>query len=301
MSAKGESLTSGEYIRHHLESWQVHWDLSPVVRAPGEKASVIDFSVINLDSVFFSVFLGVFASFFMWRVARKATSGVPGRFQAAVEMLLEMVDSQAKSIIHNEQSRRFIAPMAFFVMIWVFLMNAMDFLPVDLLPAARQAMSADPEHAYLRFLPTADLSVPMGMAIFVLLLRFYYSAKVKGIGGWAHELVTAPFGTSKNPIFWLLLAIVNLSMQIIEFLANTVSHGMRLFGNMYAGELVFLLIALMGGAFVFNPAQAGFWLGAGHILAGSIWAIFHILIVSLQAFIFMMLTLIYLGQSHDSH
>lgn len=298
MSAEDQALTAGDYIRHHLQNLQVGWDMSPV--QSGGKASIVDFSIINIDTVFFSVVLGVVACFVMWRAARKATSGVPGRFQAAIELLLEMVDGQAKSIIHNEQSRKFIAPMAMFVMIWVFLMNAMDFLPVDLLPVLWQTMTSD-SHAPLRFLPTADLSVPMGMAIFVLLLRFYYSIKVKGLGGWTHELVTAPFGTSKNPIAWLILAIVNVSMQIIEFLANTVSHGMRLFGNMYAGELVFLLIALMGGAFVFNPGQVGFWLGAGHVLAGSIWAIFHILIVTLQAFIFMMLTLIYLGQSHDAH
>lgn len=301
MSAEGSALTSGEYIRHHLENWQIHWDASPVVHQAGEKASIINFSVANLDSVLFSAILGVLGCFVMWLAARKATSGVPGRFQAAVELLAEMVNNQAKDIIHNEKSRQYIVPMAMFVMVWVFLMNAMDFLPVDLLPVLRQWVSSDPANAYLRVVPTADLSVTMGMAVFVLLLRFYYSVKVKGLGGWGHELISAPFGTSKNPVFWLLLAIVNLLMQIIEFLANTVSHGMRLFGNMYAGELVFLLIALMGGAFVLNPTEIGFWLGAGHVVAGLVWAIFHILIVTLQAFIFMMLTLIYLGQAHDSH
>ena len=126
-----------------------------------------------------------------------------------------------------------------------------------------------------------------------------YSIKIKGLGGWAHELVTAPFGTSKNPVFALILGVVNLLMQIIEYVAKTVSHGMRLFGNMYAGELVFMLIALMGGAAAMS--LSGVLLPVGHIIAGSIWAIFHILIITLQAFIFMMLTLIYLGQAHEAH
>ena len=139
----------------------------------------------------------------------------------------------------------------------------------------------------------------MGLSLAVLLICLYYNVKIKGLGGWAHELVVAPFGTSKNPIFALLLGIVNLSMQLIEFVAKTVSHGMRLFGNMYAGELLFLLIALLGGAFTLS--FGGFVLAALHIFAGTVWAIFHILIIILQAFVFMMLTLVYVGQAHDSH
>jgi F0F1-type ATP synthase, subunit a len=147
--------------------------------------------------------------------------------------------------------------------------------------------------------PTADLSTTLGLSFAVLVLCLYYSVKIKGLGGWGHELVTAPFGTSKNPVFALILGVVNLLMQIIEYVAKTVSHGMRLFGNMYAGELVFMLIALMGGAAAMS--LSGALLPVGHIIAGTIWAIFHILVITLQAFIFMMLTLIYLGQAHEAH
>ncbi len=153
------------------------------------------------------------------------------------------------------------------------------------------------QHAFQRVVPTADLSTTLGLSVSVLLVCIVYSLKIKGLGGWSHELVTAPFGA--NPILWP----INFLMQIIEFVAKTVSHGMRLFGNMFAGELVFMLIALMGGvwAWQFNPLSGGFWLGIGHVIAGSVWAIFHILIITLQAFIFMMLTLIYVGQAHDAH
>ena len=289
-AANGQS--AGDYIVHHLTHLQT-----------GLPKSLVDFSVINFDSVFFAAVVGVLGCWLMWRAARKATSGVPGRFQAAVEILVEMVDSQAKSIVHNAHSRKLVAPLALTVFVWIFLMNAMDLLPVDLLPAIWSglfgATGHDPHHAYLRVVPTADLSMTMGLSLGVLLLSLFYNVKIKGVGGWAHELVVAPFGTSKNPIFALLLGIANFSMQMIEFVAKTVSHGMRLFGNMYAGELIFLLIALMGGAFTLS--LGGIALGVGHVVAGTVWAIFHILIITLQAFVFMMLTLVYIGQAHDSH
>ncbi|HWV19166.1 MAG TPA: F0F1 ATP synthase subunit A [Rhodocyclaceae bacterium] len=279
-----QAPTSGEYIIHHLAH----------NNSLGHKqSSLLDFSVVNYDTLFISLALGLFTVFLLWLGARKATSGVPGRFQGFVEMMVEMVADQAKGIIHDEKSRQFIAPMALTVFVWVFFMNAMDFLPVDLLPMIFQGVTGD-HHAYLRVVPTADLNATLGLSLGVLLLCLFYNVKIKGAGGWAHELVCAPFGTSRNPIFALLLGVVNFSMQIIEFVAKTVSHGMRLFGNMYAGELIFMLIALMGGSATFG----GF---IGHVLAGSVWAIFHILIVVLQAFVFMMLTLVYLGQAHESH
>jgi F-type H+-transporting ATPase subunit a len=289
-AAGGQS--AGEYIVHHLTHLQNS--------AP---KSLVDLSVINFDSIVFAVLTGALGCWLLWRAARKATAGVPGRFQAAVEILVEMVDSQAKGIVHNAHSRRLVAPLALTVFVWIFLMNAMDLLPVDWLPAlwagAYGAAGHDPHHAYLRVVPTADLSMTMGLSVSVLLLCLFYNVKIKGVGGWAHELVVAPFGTSKNPIFAVLLGVANFSMQIIEFVAKTVSHGMRLFGNMYAGELIFLLIALMGGAFTLS--LGGFLLGLGHIVAGTVWAIFHILIITLQAFVFMMLTLVYVGQAHDAH
>ena len=268
--------------------------------APG---SPVDFSVFSFDSLFFSILTGVIGCFFLWRAARKATSGVPGRFQAAVELLVEMVDSQAKGIVHNAKSRKLVAPLALTVFVWIFLMNAMDLLPVDLLPWIWErvygAAGGDPHHAYLRVVPTADLSITMGLSVGVLVTCLIYNVKIKGMGGWAHELVTAPFGTSKNPVAALVLGVVNLAMQLVEFLAKTVSHGMRLFGNMYAGELIFLLIALLGGAW--SMSALGVTLAVGHIILGTVWAIFHILIITLQAFVFMMLTLVYIGQAHDAH
>jgi F-type H+-transporting ATPase subunit a len=285
-------MSAGDYIVHHLTFLQN--------RKPG---NVVDFSVFNFDSLFWGILLGVITCFFLWQAARKATPGVPGRFQAAVEMMVEMVDTQAKGIVHNATSRKFASPLALTVFIWITLMNAMDLLPVDLIPYIWQriygASGHEPEHAYMRVVPTADLSMSMGLSVSVLLICLFYNIKIKGVGGWAHELVTAPFGTSKNPVFALLLGIVNLAMQLVEFVAKTVSHGMRLFGNMYAGELLFLLIALLGGAFTLSVT--GLVLAALHIFAGTVWAIFHILIILLQAFVFMMLALVYIGQAHDSH
>ena len=281
MSAEN-APTAGEYIVHHL----THLQNQPM-------QGVIDFSVFNLDSIFWGVALGLIGSLLLWSAARKATSGVPGRFQAAVEILVEMVDNQAKGIVHNAQSRKLVAPLALTVFVWIFLMNSMDFLPVDLFHGLFAVTGLDHSIHYFRVVPTADLSSTLGLSTSVLLICLFYNIKIKGIGGWFHELTTAPFGA--HPILWP----INFAFQMIEFVAKTVSHGMRLFGNMYAGELIFMLIALMGSAAAMS--LSGILLPIGHIIAGSIWAIFHILIVALQAFIFMMLTLVYIGQAHDAH
>ena len=284
--AAGTGPTAGEYIGHHL----THLQNKPM-------KGVVDFSVYNYDSIFWATLIGVVMTYFLWKAARSATSGVPGRFQAAVEILVEMVDNQSKSIIHNAESRKFVSPLALTVFVWIFALNAMDFLPVDLIPRIWEAIFGaaghDPHHAYMRVVPTADLSTTLGLSTSVLLICIYYNIKIKGLGGWVHELFCAPFGA--HPLLW----IPNFVMQMIEFAAKTVSHGMRLFGNMYAGELLFMLIALMGGAAALS--LSGIMLTIGHIIAGSIWSIFHILIVALQAFIFMMLTLVYVGQAHDAH
>jgi len=277
MSAAENAPTAGEYIGHHLTHLQNQ-----------KMAGVVDFSVFNLDSLIWSVLLGVIGCFLLWRAAKSATSGAPGRFQAAVEILVEMVDTQAKGIIHNADSRKLVSPLALTVFVWVFLMNSMDFLPVDLFHGIFSATGLDHTIHYFRVVPTADLSSTLGLSVSVLLICVYYNIKIKGLGGWFHELTTAPFGA--HPILWPF----NFVFQMIEFVAKTVSHGMRLFGNMYAGELIFMLIALMG--------STATWWGFGmHVVAGSIWAIFHILIVLLQAFIFMMLTLVYIGQAHEGH
>ena len=294
MAAEATAPSSSDYIVHHL----THWQNKP-------QTEIVDFSVFNIDSIIFSVALGVLGCFFLWQAARKATSGVPGRFQAAVEILIEMVDAQAKSIVHNATSRKMVAPLALVVFVWIILLNGMDLLPLDLLPLIWEkiyvAAGHDPHHAFLRIVPTADLSVTMGLSFSVLIICLIYNVKIKGIGGWSHELVTAPFGTSKNPVFALLLGVANFAMQMIEFVAKTVSHGMRLFGNMYAGELLFMLIALLGGAWALSFDPGSLALLLLHVVAGWAWAVFHILIIVLQAFVFMMLTLVYIGQAHDAH
>ena len=264
--------TSTEYILHHLG----HLSTS-------HQKSIIDFTILNIDTVFWSILMGIVGLTLMIVAAQRATSGVPGRFQALVEMIFELVNDQSKNIVHGD--RTFIAPLALTVFVWVLLMNSLDFLPVDLFAAFFRLFDMEP---HFRVVPTADLNGTLGMATAVLLLMLYYNVKIKGLGGFLHELFCAPFGS--HPALWL----ANFGLNLIEFVAKTVSLGMRLFGNMYAGELVFLLIALLG--------STATWWGFGlHIVAGSIWAIFHILIVVLQAFIFMMLTLVYVGQAHQGH
>ncbi len=289
MAAEGNGPTASEYIVHHLQHLQKNFSFESV-----KQKGIVDFGVFNLDSIVVSSLLGILALLLLWTGARRATAGVPGRWQAAVEMLVELVDNQAKSVIHNEQSRRFVGPLALIVFVWIFLMNFMDMVPVDLLPqiwtVAGPAMGFKD---YLRVVATADLSTTLSISTMVLLLCIYYSVKIKGLGGWGHELITAPFGS--HPVLWPF----NFLMQMIEFVAKTVSHGMRLFGNMFAGELVFMLIALMGGAWALSATGIG--LAFGHVIAGIIWTLFHILVIVLQAFIFMMLTLIYIGQAHDKH
>jgi F-type H+-transporting ATPase subunit a len=283
MATEAHAPTASEYVVHHL---------THLNNTGHAQQNIVDWSVINYDSLFYSITLGLLTVFLLWLGARKATSGVPGRFQGIVEILVDMVAEQAKGVVHSAESRKFVAPMALTVFVWIFLLNAMDLLPVDLIPRIWEGVYAsaggDPAHAYMRVVPTADLSSTLGMSIGVLLLCLYYNIKIKGLSGWVHELFTAPFGS--HPALYP----VNFLMQMIEFLAKTISHGMRLFGNMYAGEMIFILIALLGGtATVFGMV--------GHVIAGTIWAIFHILIITLQAFIFMMLTLVYIGQAHEGH
>ena len=270
-TAAEHAPNASEYIKHHL-GHLTH----------GHQTFVVDFSVWNLDTILWSVAMGVIGITLMWLAARRATSGVPGRFQAFVEMIVEMVEDQSKAIVHG--NRTFIAPLALTVFVWVTLMNAMDFLPVDLFAFILKSLGFGEMH--FRVVPTADLNGTLGMSLGVLALMLYYSVKIKGLGGWIHELFAAPFG--------IYMAPFNLLLNVIEYAAKTVSLGMRLFGNMYAGELLFLLIALLGS----TATVFGF---VGHVIAGSIWAIFHILIVVLQAFIFMMLTLVYIGQAHEGH
>jgi F-type H+-transporting ATPase subunit a len=277
MAAAGSvpSDNPSQYIVHHLTNW-MHGD---------------GFWSFNVDTWVMSALTGVVFLWLFRSVAKRATSGVPGRAQAFVEMIVEFVDDSVKGIIHNPESRSFIAPLALTIFVWVFLMNALDFLPVDLVPAAAHGAGAE----YWKTVPTADLNTTFGLSITVLFLIVYYNIKIKHFGGYIHELFTSPFG--KNPLLW----IPNFVLNIIELLSKPVSLAMRLFGNMYAGELVFLLIALLGAS-LFAHFGAGAATGfVAQVLFGSGWAIFHILIVTLQAFIFMMLTIVYIGMAHEGH
>ena len=258
----GESMSAADYIKHHLQSLT---SLSDVSKGQGLQ-NIADFSFINLDSLFIAAFLAILGSLAMWYAARKATPGVPGRFQAAIEILFEFIDNLCKGIIHNEQSRKTVAPLGLALFVWIVLMNTMDLLPVDLLPWIWQHVTGN-HHALLRVVPTADLNITLGMSIGVLLSCFMFNVKIKGLGGWIHELFAAPFG------IWL--APFNFILNLVEFSSKTISHGMRLFGNMYAGELVFLLIAMLGGAWAMpGEAVTIFWLLCYKRLFSLLWLLF---------------------------
>jgi F-type H+-transporting ATPase subunit a len=248
--------TAAEYIGHHLTYLEV-----------GE-----GFWTFHVDSLFIAGFLGLLAFGLMWAVARTATSGVPGKWQNFVEMLVSMVDSQVKDTFHAKS--RLVTPLAITIFVWVFLMNAMDLIPVDFLPVVLELIGIH----YWRQVPTNDLNVTFAMSLTVFVIMIGMSIKFKGVGGLLHEALTVPFGK------WL--APVNLLFRIIEDLAKPISLSLRLFGNMYAGEMVFILIALLG-----------LW----QLPLALPWALFHILIITLQAFVFMMLTIVYMSLAAESH
>lgn len=278
MSADAHTPTLAEYVTHHLQNF-----------GTSHQEKIIDFSIINLDTVFWSIFCGVVACIFMYYVARKATSDTPNRVQSLVEVLVEMADNQSKAEIHGD--RRFIAPLALTMFVWISLMNAMDFLPVDLFGQIFSWIGLNVHIPYHRAVPTSDLNGTVGISLGVVVLMIYFGIKVKGLKGFLHELFGAPFG--------LALAPANFVLNCIEYASKMISLAMRLWGNMYAGELLFLMIAMLGA--YASLSLGGSFLFIGHVIAGSIWAIFHILIIFLQAFIFMMLTLVYLGLAHEGH
>jgi F-type H+-transporting ATPase subunit a len=286
MASEVAAPNATEYIVHHLGHWSTrHQD------------SIVDFSIFNIDTMIMSVLLLAITLLLLRAASRQATAGVPSRFQAAIELLVEFVEEQSKSIVHGD--RTFIAPLGLTVFVWIALMNAVDLLPVDWIPNlagwfGHAFFGLEAHEVHFRPLPTADLNGTMGIAFGVLLLVLYYNIKIKGAGGWVHELFCAPFGS--NPLLWL----PNFGLNLIEYIARTVSLGMRLFGNMYAGELLFFLIALLGSIWI-GADTTSILGGLGHVIAGTAWLLFHILIVLLQAFIFMMLTLVYIGQAHEGH
>jgi F-type H+-transporting ATPase subunit a len=280
-----------EYVSHHLKHFA-----QPIGQG--------GFWTIHVDSLLVSVVVGILGIGLFWWMGRKATSGVPGRFQAFIELAVEFIDGQVRDVFHGD--RRFVAPLALTIFVWIFLMNALKLLPVDLGPAvAKGAFGLE----YFRLVPTTDLNIALAMSTTVLLLMLAFAVKAKGGFGFVAELFTAPFH-AHNPLVKLLLAPANFGLNVIEYLSKPVSLAMRLFGNMYAGELVFLLIALLymaGGQFLFGDgatlgSQAGGLLAfLGGVLAGAGWSIFHILVISLQAFIFMILTVVYLSMATEAH
>ena len=258
MSAEGQ--TTSEYIQHHLTNLNA-----------GE-----GFWTFHIDTLIVSGLLGLIVFGSMWLATRKATAGVPSGLQNFVEMVVTMVDAQVKDTFHGKNE--LIAPLALTIFVWIFAMNTMDLLPVDLISWVSGLFGS---HASFKVVPTTDLNATFAMSIAVFFLIYFYSIKVKGFGGFGKEALFAPFG--KFP----LLIPVNVLFRIVEDVAKPISLALRLFGNMYAGEMVFILIALL-------PWYIQWMLGAP-------WAIFHILIITLQAFVFMMLTIVYLSMAHESH
>ena len=274
--AAEQPATVNEYIVHHLTN---------LTHKTGDGG----FYTLHVDSIFFAVLLALVFGGSFWFAARKATVGVPGKFQNFVELLVETVDTQVKDTFHG--TSRLIAPLALTIFCWVFLFNFMDLLPVDLLPwlAGKAGVHN------LKVVPSTDLNITFGMSITVFLLVMFYSIKIKGPAGFAKELLLQPFGVWGMP--------ANLLLNLIEHIARPVSLALRLFGNMYAGEMIFLLIALFT---IGRGAEGLLTLGGiagfvGQSILGLAWAIFHILIITLQAFIFMMLTIVYLSMAHEEH
>ena len=267
--AAGQELTATSYIQHHL---------SFKAQSVGDGA----FWTLHADSLATGVILGVVATALMWWVVRGATAGVPNKRQAFVELLFGFVDDQVKGIFHGK--RDFVAPTALTVFVWVLLMNAMDFLPVDIM--AWILTNVFHQHEF-RIVPTADVNTTFALSLSVFLLMIYFSIAVKGLGGWIHELFCAPFGA--NPLLWPF----NFLFNMVEYVSKPLSHSLRLYGNMYAGEIIFLLLWMWAATGIVGTVF-GSLLGLG-------WAIFHILIVALQAYVFMMLTIVYLSMAHDHH
>jgi F-type H+-transporting ATPase subunit a len=265
-----EQLTPTSYISHHLT-----FNAKPIGGG--------GFWTLHVDTVITSVVLGALAFGFLWWVVRGATSGVPGRRQAFIEMCLEFVDDQVKSIFTHGDRHKFIAPVALTVFVWVLLMNAMDFIPVDWVAGAMGAIGVH----HWRPVPTADVNTTFALALSVWLLMIFFAVKVKGLGGWIHELFCSPFGS--NPLLWP----ANFLFNLVEYVSKPLSHSLRLFGNMYAGEIIFILLWIWAATGLVGTIF-------GSLLAAG-WAIFHILIVVLQAFIFMMLTVVYLSMAHEHH
>ncbi|WP_237059805.1 F0F1 ATP synthase subunit A [Microbulbifer sediminum] len=297
----GEAQTATDYIQHHLQNMAYGKLPAGYTRADGtvlsestwtmahssQEAADMGFWAIHLDSLGWAIGLGLLFSFLFARAAKKATSGVPSGFQSFVELTIDFVDKLVKDTFQHRNSM--VAPMALTIFVWVFLMNLMDLVPVDWLPMAA-AKAAGNDHLFFKVVPTTDLNVTLGMALAVFALMIFFSIREKGTVGFIKELTLHPFHSGKWYVDIFLIPF-NLLLELVSLIAKPVSLGLRLFGNLYAGEMIFILIAI-----VFGVGVLGF-IGAAFLQLG--WAIFHILVITLQAFVFMVLTTVYMSMAHD--
>lgn len=292
-----ETISSGQYIKHHLTNWTYgqfpdgHWGFAHT----GEEAAKMGFNAIHVDTMFWSLSLGFVFIWLFRKAAKTATTGVPGGIQNFCEWIVEFIDTSVRGSFTAKND--LVAPMALTIFVWIFLMNFMDLIPVDVLPQiaayiGSSMFGADPHHVYFKVVPSTDPNATFGMAIAVYLIVLFYSIKIKGIGGFTAELTMMPF-QSKNTMVQLLFIPINFILEFVSLIAKPISLALRLFGNMYAGEMIFILIALMFNAGLVMGVLGGF-LQLG-------WAIFHILIITLQAFIFMTLTIVYMEMAHHDH
>ncbi|ABE60634.1 MULTISPECIES: F0F1 ATP synthase subunit A [Chromohalobacter] len=285
----GNNPTSSEYIQHHLQNmtFGLHPENGLGLAHSAQEAQEMGFWAIHLDTMGWSIGLGVLFLWLFRSVAKSVSTGVPGGLQNFVEMMVEFVDNSVRETFHGKS--KLIAPLSLTIFCWIFLMNLMDLVPVDFLPMLAQKIGAwfgaDPAHVYFKVVPTTDVNATLGMSLAVFALIIFYSIRSKGLSGFLAELTLHPFNAS-NPFVQALLIPVNFLLEAVTLLAKPVSLALRLFGNLYAGELIFILIAMIG-----------LWQLPLHFA----WATFHILIITLQAFIFMMLTIVYLSMATEKH
>ncbi len=304
--SSGTELTSNSYLQHHLQNLVFGQLPQGYERADGkvlessnwtfahspQEALDMGFWSLNVDTMGWSIFLGIVFCFLFHRVAKKSHSGAPTGFSNLIEMIVEFVNKNVNDIMTVKNP--LIGPLALTIFIWITLMNTMDIVPVDLLPLIAQFVTGDP-HLYFKVVPTTDPNITFGMSLGVFILIIYYSIKMKGVGGFIGELTLHPF-SSKNIIVQIIFIPANFLLEFVGLLAKPVSLALRLFGNLYAGELIFLLIATLIGSAL--PYYIGTFFGGA---LQFVWAVFHILIILLQAFVFMMLTIVYMAMAHEHH
>jgi len=293
-----EAISSADYIKHHLTNWT--YGQSPTTGEWGfahtaAEAKSMGFMAIHVDTMMWSLITGFIFLYFFARAAKSASAGVPTGVQNFIEMIIEFIDTSVRGSFTSKNDM--VAPLALTVFVWIFLMNAMDLVPVDWIPSiagiiGETVFGMDPHHVYMKVVPSTDPNATIGMAFSVFFLVLFYSIKIKGIGGFTAELTMMPF-QSNNKVVQALFIPVNFLLEFVSLIAKPISLALRLFGNMYAGEMIFILIAIM--------FSTGWVMGAlGGVLQLG-WAIFHILIITLQAFIFMTLTIVYLDMAHNDH